>query len=316
MIRCLLVVLLIAAGCGEKSGPVVSKNNKNNEVDEEDEGNISIFPDVTINNQPHDFGMPPVDLGSDLGTPDLGADLAAADAATDAAVDAAVDMAMNCPLTDVAAGDPCKCNQECQSGVCADATANSDGFCTSTCTARADCPSGQACVRDRFGESVCRADDTGTDCTDAANPAPELCSSGHCLQAGSNYSLDFFCSVPCSSSSECMMGHACTPVRCQFNPTDGYRCIPNVIALRLPNTPQVLATYPEATKLCVKVGDTNPCGTLTMSSDQQACPGSMCDSDPVGRCTSSCVTTADCPAGGCVDYDLSDPTLPVRVCDL
>lgn len=309
--------LVVFLGCGDKGpGPGVGVNSENQNNDpEEDMGHGSIFPDVNvINNSSPDAqqnnNMP------DLGPPDTGTDMAMAqDMGPDLPPDMGMDMnmTMNCPRTNVGYGQPCGCNQECTSGTCVDATVTSDGFCSTTCTARADCPTGDTCVTDRFGTSVCRQDDTGANCAQAGQPMPQMCSTGHCVEAGSNFPLDYFCSVPCSDSSECQTGHACSPVRCQFT-LDGYRCIPTIIASRAPNTPQVLATYPESAKLCVKVGEANPC--VNVSSDEQACAGSMCDQSPIGRCTAQCVTTADCPAGGCVDYDLSDGSLPIRVCDL
>ena len=90
--------------------------------------------------------------------------------------------------------------------------------------------------------------------------------------------------------------------------------MPTIIAHRAPNKAALLAANPESAKVCVKVGDANPC--LNVESDEQACQGSICDAAPVGRCTAQCVATSDCPAGGCVDFDLTDGALPIRVCDL
>lgn len=316
LMRWVLVAFVVSLGCGEsQKGPSVG-NRPVDEPDADSGNNISIFPDVRIdNNGRPDLGTPPQDTGPDLSNPDTGPDLAVE---PDLGADMGVDMAMqmNCPRSGVALGAPCGCNQECTSGVCADASLTEDGFCTTSCTSRNDCAAAQACVTDRFGTSVCRPDDTGTNCTAGGQPTPDVCSSGHCVQAGSNFALDYFCSVPCTVSSDCTMGHACTPVRCQFNPAEGYRCLPTIIAQRSADPTQVLLTFPESSKLCVKVGDPNPCLAQTMASDEQACPGSMCDASPTGRCTSACVATADCPAGGCVDYDLSNPSLPIRVCDL
>lgn len=306
-----LLVLAVVVGCGDSRKPGVgtrsndNRNNDNNIID--DMGNI--FPEVgptsnqPNNNEPEDMprDMPPVEM--DMPDP------------PDMPEDMAEDMAMNCPRMDVTYNGACACNQECATGRCVDASASEDGFCSLECNTNDDCPEGDACVTDRFGDSVCRFDDTGDDCTSMNQAAPDMCSTGHCLQAGSNFAQDFFCSVPCDTADDCKLGHSCAPVRCQFT-LEGYSCIPTVIAQRANDPDLVLMTFPDTRKLCIAVGAPNPCGDMTMSSDEQACPGSLCDNNPTGRCTAQCVTTNDCPAGGCVDYDLSNQNLPIRVCDI
>ena len=209
----------------------------------------------------------------------------------------------------------CRCNQECLSNVCDGATATLDGVCTEPCDERGDCPAGSSCVRNAFGDGFCRVDDTGDDCDDQGGPDPRDCSAKFCVEAGSNFSPRHFCSVPCLSSADCRMGHACTPVFCR-NTAVGTQCKTNVQIQRDPDSANVLAMHPVENKLCIAVGASNPCQPATMASDEAACAGAMCDADPVGRCTAPCETTTDCPAGGCVTFDTSNAQLPIRVCDL
>lgn len=310
-----ILTLLLAGACGgDKKTPAigtVDDNNRDEDAGARDTGDETPRPDAGNNTPigdagadtnvaPPDMTVPP-DLGHDTGP---------------------IDMAPNCPRMNVQYNGACRCNQECVTGVCIGATTTVDGSCSRECDGRDDCPDGDACVTDRFGVSVCRADDTGDDCTAAdGEPDPASCSAGHCLEAGSNFSLDHFCSVPCETAADCRgpgspagTGYACSPVRCRFG-LDGYRCLPTITVQRAANTEDLLATYSESTKLCVRIGDPNPCGDVTMASDEQACRGAMCDANPVGRCTAACEETADCQAGGCVLHT-DDPALPVRVCDL
>ena len=328
MFRLILLVCAVsvaALGCGKDKTPGTGGRNsdRNSNINNDDDDDMqwrNFFPDATITDADPPRPDMPVDMNTNSDVPDASPpDMMQPDAADmpDIGPDADMtpDMPPLCPGMNRGYAQACRCNQECLSNVCDGATANSDGVCTEPCTARSDCPAGSSCVPNTFGDKFCRPDDTGSDCDAAGTADPSGCSAGFCLEAGSNFVPRHYCSVPCESSGDCMMGHACSPVRCQTT-AEGQRCKPTVVIQRDAQPSTVLSMYPLSNSLCIPIGATNPCGAATMDSDQAACAGAMCDAAPSGRCTAQCETTADCPAGGCADVDLSNPLLPIRACDL
>ncbi len=240
-----------------------------------------------------DVGM---DMGMDMASPDMG----------------------NCPAQNGAAGDPCLCDQQCGVGVCVGETATTPGRCSLPCATRQDCGAGAgACLQDPdSGLDYCFPDDTGTACTTNTAADPSKCVHDICLQAGPNHSPKHFCSFQCETASDCAVGHACSPVRCEAT-ANGFACLPRVtIARSGALKASLLGRYTEDFNVCVRMGVNVAAGCdSTVPTNEFVCASSVCDFS-ADRCTAECIDTPDCAAGGCVDRDVSDPNFPIRVCDI
>lgn len=318
----MLLVVCVALGCGTKDEVTLGKGNpKQNNVGNNTGG--SIFPDVSQPDQ-RDTGSPdpdPIDSGPTV------EDVQVADTAPPAP-DAEVedtnvdpnepDVSPNeCPRMNIGVGGACDCNSECASGVCNGATGSSSGVCIVGCVTSANCPGTQVCQL-VSGTRQCVDNDTGTGCTTAGQSNPTVCSTRHCLLAGSNIvEFDHFCSIECDQASDCATGQACSPVRCRFEVGYGYHCLSELQISRESEATRtsLLASHDKATKLCTEVGRTNVCTQpTTLISDQEVCHGAVCN-PATGRCGAGCEDIGDCPSGGCNDYPSPDD-LPVKVCEL
>lgn len=314
-----LIVLCLAACSGKDDGPSVGGNNG-------DENNGGNNGEADASGPSSDGG--PADVGgSDANGPDLGGDEpdAATDAAgdlgmsTDAAPDATADMTPDmgaaCPARSGGVGDVCECDAQCGVGTCIGAEPGIPGFCSRACQSRQDCGNMGVCVPfAATGSSYCHPDDTGTACTTNTVSDPSKCRQNLCLAAGSNHTPRHFCSVECDDAADCGPGHACAPVRCQPE-VSGWSCLPTAQIIGDADQADLLDDYPESRNLCVPLGAPNACANAT---DSGGCASSVCDPSTNGgpRCTAQCLELADCPVGGCVDRDLSNPSVPIRVCDL
>lgn len=310
---CLVIVLaLLFAACGKKQERKIGGNNQN--VASNNETDVGMTTGVDMGDD--DDASTPPDMPRDMIAEDTGTD-SGGDMAPDQGRDAGADMAPDmdtCPDENRDNGQPCDCDDQCSGRVCLDADPQSgdEGFCSITCTTRDDCNQGNGvCMFDSSGRDVCRPDDTGQACTANDTFDPGACSQA-CLQAGSNHAPRHYCSVPCEDSADCKTGHACSPTRCRQG-ADGLSCVPTIVAFRAgANKPTVLDNYPLDFNLCVPIGEDNPCD---LASDEFACASGICD-DNQTRCSGQCLTTDDCPAGGCTDIDVSDPDVPIRFCNL
>ena len=324
----LLLTLTLAACGGGKTGPTVGGNNGNNGNNGENNGadmggeNNGTTPSnngvtanngttanndgMTANNGTVDMGMPPEDMSQpiDMSQPE---DM-------NMPPDMAPDLPPACPPRAGVIGDPCDCDAQCNTMTCVGETATESGFCTRTCTSRADCNMGAgACIEEMgTGVSHCWPDDTGSPCTTLDLSDPSLCQTNLCLGAGgSSFAPKNFCSLPCDDSSDCKIGHACAPARCKLD-VGGLSCLPTLRIHRDAMRDTLKVVYPLERTVCMPIGAQIACSPQ----NEVGCASGTCDPD-ANRCTAECIDTLDCPVGGCADVDLvTDPDLPIRVCDL
>ena len=314
---CLIVLCLVACS-GKDDGPSVGGNNDDDNNGEQRDANGSPSNDGRRDLGPNDASVP--DLGSDDdpdaadATTDAGASVDAGPDA-DAASEMGPDMAETCPARSGGVGDPCACDAQCGVGACIGAEPGTPGFCSIACQDRQDCGNMGVCAPlAGTGLSYCHPDDTGTACTTNTVADPSKCRQNLCLAAGSNHTPRHFCSVECDAADDCGAGHACAPVRCKPE-VSGWSCLPTVQIVGAADEAQLLTQYPQSRSLCVPLGAPNAC---TNATDSGACASSVCDASSGGgpRCTAQCLDLADCPSGACVDRDLSNPSVPIRACDL
>lgn len=114
------------------------------------------------------------------------------------------------PVTAGAAelGADCAEHSDCASARCVDVADDGRGFyCSAACDEPSDCPSTMFCKEMRYGDSYCWYGgndvfaDTSSDCECNEECSIEICYDGQC-------------STPCTASSDCPVGDACT--------SDGY----------------------------------------------------------------------------------------------
>jgi len=183
--------------------------------------------------------------------------------------------------------DTCTAASECASNLCLGDPAGV-GRCVVRCAGRFACPqapvssfciTGDHLVTQQPGGEqligLCYQDDTGATC----NPSvPNNCLDGLCIGRAPTGQIEGQCTLRCHAAADCGAGMACGPK--EFNVNGQAQLI----------------------DVCVPIGEICA-GTGPTAADQ--CFSSFCVTDEgtnVGRCTTLCVTGAECPPGwGCVD---------------
>jgi len=98
-------------------------------------------------------------------------------------------------------GAPCKCKEDCATGLCVGDSEQGFGFCTQDCFTSSNCPGTDWCLDVGGGTKVCVKNDAGAACINGCLSTQLVNQQGLCV-----------CTVPCSTSAECPANMACSQV--------------------------------------------------------------------------------------------------------